>query len=53
MVLMLASIIMLILGLVMVMFDALIHHIPYYIEVVVIVVAVILGVYSLIKDDKK
>jgi hypothetical protein len=53
MLLMLISIIMLILGLVMVIFDALIHHIPYHVEVIVIVVAVILGAYSLIEYDNK
>lgn len=53
MLLMLISIIMLIVGLVLVIFDALVHHIPYHIEMIVIVTAVILGVYSLIEYDKK
>ena len=53
MLLMLVSIIMLILGLVMVIFDALIHHIPYHVEVIVIVAAVILGIYSLIGSVNK
>lgn len=53
MLLMLTSIIMLIFGLVLVIFDTLVHHIPYHVELIVIAAAIILGVYSLISDDEK
>lgn len=53
MALMLISVIMLILGLALVIFDALVYHIPHHVEVIVIVAAVILGAYSLITDGKK
>jgi hypothetical protein len=39
---------MLIAGLAMVVFDALIQHIPYHLELVVVVVAIVLAAYSLV-----
>ena len=44
---MITSIVMLIVGLLLVVFDALVHHVPYHLEIVVIVVAIVLAAYSI------
>lgn len=44
---MITSIVMLIVGLLLVVFDALIHHVPYHLEIVVVVVAIVLAAYSI------
>ena len=48
MALMITSVVMLIAGLVMVLFDVLVHHVPYHVELLVVVAAIVLGVYSLL-----
>lgn len=48
MALMITSIVMLIAGLAMVLFDALVHHVPYHVELLVVVAAIVLGAYSLL-----